>query len=369
MTSPELKISQYRTMHGKNPSAAWLAVACKITPHEAERLLSQGELFHEQKDEQATRSEIPNFPGTKPASVGVFSRTRETISEPEKHQVNGMGSDAGRVGGEAPDIREDEGKVLPTAPDSGRPEVAGIRQYDIPDKPDENHGLIDRLVTKFIGAIKSFVFLSASFGDLSLTVFFYWSLGYDLPSKLVWGLWAVTQTLGKLYLWHVGYKKSAVWAAVLSVIATVSIFLAVIDTQSVRSIATNSHQESAVILSLESQITAKGVENKTLTERLANTPPDYVGASRTITNTIKANDEALRGLREELNKELQAEKTIVEPQFELSAWVVFGQLTNFKWGDPSHIFALVLILGIAIFFEVLIYATTPRKIGGHNELR
>jgi len=217
-------------------------------------------------------------------------------------------------------------------------------------------GFFDKVVVRFISGIKSFVFLSASFGDLALTAFFYWSLGYDLPSKLIWGLWALTQTFGKLYLWHMGYKKGAVLAAVLSVIATVSIFLAVVDTQAIVAVANNTKVKSQTEITIDSKIEL----DHTLQERLKNTPTDYLRGANDINAAIRENNQELAQLRKQLNIESKEQET-KKNQFELSAWIVFSQLTNFKWGDPSHIFALVLILCIAIFFEVLIYATTPRK--------
>lgn len=56
---------------------------------------------------------------------------------------------------------------------------------------------------------------------------------------------------------------------------------------------------------------------------------------------------------------------VLEPQkreFQLDAWRIFSQLTNFAWNDPSHVFALVLTLAISILFEMLIYATAPKKV-------
>lgn len=361
MNTPQQKIIQYRTMHGKNPSAAWLAVACKITPHEAEGLLGQQELFNESQNEQVTRSEIPRFPGTEAIKV---PNDAKPVDDPGIKPVaprsdelrNGIGSggDAGGANGKSGGIqpvlvRENEGTILPATSDGGQPELAKA-------------GLIDCIVTKFIGGIKSFVFLSASVGDLALTVFFYISIGFDMPSRIAMGVWAFTQTLGKIYLWHERLDKGAMFAAALSVVATVSIVLAVADAQSIQAVANNNTEKSAIVKSIEDQIKAKGDENKTLQERLANTPTDYVGASKSITNTIKANDEALQALRDELTKAQDKAKIIEKPKFELSTWIIFSQFTNFKWNDPSHVFAFVLILAIAIFFEVLIRATTPRKL-------
>lgn len=319
MIEPNARITQYYKIHNKLPSANWLAVICKISMDDAKGILNE-------QNKKQDSSEKIDLPPPFPGQAKLQKPTSINITESSHDKGNGS-QDCG-------------------------PAVAIIEQ----------NGLIDSIVIRFIGAIKSFVFLSASLGDLALTAFFYWSLGYDVPSKIIWGLWAITQTLGKLYLWHIGYQKSATWAAVLSVIATVSIFLAVIDVQSVNVAANNSTEKSAIITSLENQIAAKTAENKTLNERLSNTPPDYIGAARALTAAITSNDLALKGIISELNIALKRNKEIQPKQFELSAWQIFSQLTNFKWHDQSHIFAFVLILGIACFFEMLIYATTPRKI-------
>lgn len=360
MTIPERKISQYRSMHGKDPSASWVAVACKITVPEAERLLSQGVLFDESKDEYNKQQETEMVTRTKPTSIGVLNKIFGGIKESKKTE-NDNTHDR-RAGGEASESIKSESSgnndnIKEITRKNDIPMESGNGSANYLGKP----GLIDRLVTKFIGGIKSFVFLSASVGDLALTVFFYISIGFDIPSKISMGIWALTQTLGKIYLWHERLDKGAIFAAALSVVATVSIVLAVADTQSIQAVANNQTEKSAIATSLENQIKAKGEENKTLQERLANTPPDYVGASKTITNTIKANDEALQSLREELNKAQERGKVIEKPKFELSTWKIFSQFTSFKWNDPSHVFAFVLILGIAVFFEILIRATTPRK--------
>lgn len=328
---PEQLIDRYTKLNGKQPPIQWLAGNAKISTAEAERLLSQGELFNEQAKEQIITqkaTEKPIIEAPKEVKSDIPAKKSRLGWNRKKGDVSGrQGRDDGRIEGPTPEL-----------------------------------GIIDRLVVKFIGGIKSFVFLSASLGDLALTVFFYISIGFDMPSKIAMGIWALTQTLGKIYLWHMRLDKGAIFAAALSVVATVSIVLAVADTQSVQAVANNNVVKSAIVISLEDQIKAKGEENKVLQERLANTPPDYVGASRTITNTIKSNDEALQGLREELNKVQEQAKVIERPKFELSTWIIFSQFTNFKWSDPSHIFAFVLILGIAVFFEVLIRATTPRKL-------
>jgi hypothetical protein len=317
--APNDRINQYYKIHNKLPSPNWLAVICKISIDDAK------ELLNEQDEKQDTNEKI-NLPPPFPGQAKLQQPVSIAITEPSHDGGNGI--------------------------QNCEPAVAVIKQ----------DGLIDSIVIRLIGAIKSFVFLSASLGDLAITTFFYWSLGYDVASKIIWGLWAVTQTLGKLYLWHMGYKKSATWAAVLSVIATVSIFLAVIDVQSVSVAANNNTGKSAVITSLENQLAAKTAENHTLNERLKNTPPDYIGAARALTAAITSNDLALKDIISELNIALKRNKEIQPKQLELSAWQIFSQFTNFKWSDKSHIFAFILILGIACFFEMLIYATTPRKI-------
>ena len=211
----------------------------------------------------------------------------------------------------------------------------------------------DKAVIRFTHQLQYFAFLFASIADMALAVFFYWSLGFDLASRVVLGIWGIVQTGGKLFAWANKKTIIALWAAFLSVVATVSIFLAVIDTQS----ASAAVSKTDTVLMIESQIADKSSENKTLDKRLAETPSDYLKAQRDISAMIAENDKTISALRTEL---VTAQK-VVKRDFELDAWKIFSQLTSFKWNDPSHIFALVIILTLAVFFEMLIYVTIPKE--------
>lgn len=210
-----------------------------------------------------------------------------------------------------------------------------------------------KAVIKFTHGLQYFAFLFASLADMALACFFYWSLGYDLASKSVLAVWGVVQTGGKLFAWTNKRTIIALWACALSVVATVSVFLAVIDTQSASTAVTKTDN----VVMVESQLAAKMEEQRTLNERLKNTPSDFLKAQRDISAKMAENDNVLDKLRAELK---DAQK-IVKPDFELDAWKIFSQLTSFKWSDPSHIFALVLILALAVFFEMLIYVTIPKE--------
>jgi hypothetical protein len=336
-------IDRYTKLHGVPPPIQYLVNSAKISTGEAERLLSQKELFNEPIQKPTQIQEIATFPG-EPSGVPDDRKQIPRILGKRVRKSNTI-------------------HMEPTVSRVELSERSIPSQHTISTKGDElKHGLIDRALLKFNSSIKGLVFLFASVADMALAAFFYWSLGFDPVSKVVLAVWGLVQTSGKVWAWSERRNGTAVWAAILSVVATVSIFLAVVDTQNTATIAHNTTQKSAIVASLENQIDAKNTENGTLAVRLANTPPDYVGASKTITNTIKANDEALSALRSELSKALNDENTVKPKEFELSAWKIFSQLTNFAWNDTSHIFALILILGIAVFFELLIYATTPRSI-------
>lgn len=211
----------------------------------------------------------------------------------------------------------------------------------------------EKSVIRFTHGLQYFAFLFASVADMFLAVFFYWSLGFDIFSRIALGIWGIVQTGGKLFAWANKRTIIALWACFLSVIATVSIFLAVIDTQSASSAVTKTDS----VIMIENQIKAKMEENKTLNERLASTPSDYLKAQRDISSKMAENDSVLDKLR----GELASANKLVKPDFSLDSWKIFSQLTAFKWGDPSHIFALVIILSLAVFFEMLIFVTIPKE--------
>ena len=260
------------------------------------------------------------------------------------------------------------GQEFPIAIKNRRNEETGNREMDAgrfnPISGVENivqeifPNWFDRLILYFVTALKNIAFLFSALADLSLACFFYYSLGYDTASRIVLSVFGFVQTGGKLWAWSTSAifsrKILAAWCAALSILATVSVFLAVIETQS-QGVNTG---KSYTIVSIENDIGGKQAENKILAERLKNTPIDYISASKQIAADIRANNEIISNLTAKLEQE-----NISKPlDLRLDAWKIFSQFTNFKWQDMSHIYALCIVLMIAGLLEILIYATTPRRL-------
>jgi hypothetical protein len=262
--------------------------------------------------------------------------------EQETKQDNGEKVEDKKNKNEAEKGLQNRGHVLPIGPTDIQVERVG-----------KNISWFDKIILALVGALQNIAFLFSTIADFALACFFYYSLGFDDLSKIVLTVFGGVQTGGKLWGWSTRKIPLAVLCAVLSVLATLTVFLSVIDMQS----ESTKIQKSKIVLSIEADIDGKNAEQKILQDRLNLIPKDYTTAANGIIKTMAENDAALRDLR----KQLAAESNKKADALKLDAWRIFRQLVDFNYKDPAHFYALAIILLIAVLLEVLIFYTTPRK--------
>lgn len=229
--------------------------------------------------------------------------------------------------------------------------------------------MVEKLVSRFISHISGFAFLVAAVADLGLNGLFYFSLGFDTLTKIVLILWAFVIVGAKVYGWASNVRFMAVSCAILSVVASVSIFLAVLDTQQAN---TAEATQTAVSVaksngSLDRQIAEAEKDIADKKSRRDATPQDQTTVYMRLDKAVTDANALLTSLRAEksdnMNKKPDdAVKTKPgDPvHLNLDAWSIFRQLVGVDWKDAARVFALFFILGLATVLEIIIAYTTPR---------
>jgi len=322
------------------------------------------------------------------ADIQVRSSENKNIShEPEDNEVNEMGNVynlSGNIRSESIIRQLDNGGIndIPQEVEEQAGEQEAVKvikraTMELPVKkvrktnavpPKAKHtaipqtGIFERLVLKFAHVLQYFAFLITSLADLFLAMFFYWSLGYDNASKVILATWGIVQTGSKIWAWSYNRKVIAVWCACLSVIASVSIFLAVIELQASNTVLNNS--TATVTNQIDVRIATLEADRAAQVKRRDSLPVDYSTAIKAANLDISKIDEQLNKLIDKKESSSGSIEKVNTVEISLSAWSIFKQLTDIKWNDAARMFALVFILALSILLEMVIYATVPRNKGG-----
>jgi hypothetical protein len=270
-------------------------------------------------------------------------------------------------------VKEQETKQRPIAKDKVKTVQANGKSKPVNSKakrPGNNQvfkanknqgyvGLFEKLVLKFSHSLSYFSFLIASLADLFLSVFFYYSLGYDGISKISLSLWGVVTIGSKLYAWSYRKYILGLWCAILSVFASVSIFLAVIQTQSEQ--VNQSNSVVTVSSQIDGRISSLEADRKALVTRRDSLPSDYTSAVQKLNIDIAKVDEQINKLMDsKLSPASIAQNEQVE--IKLSAWKIFEQFTTIKWDKPAHVVAFLFIILLAGLLDFVIFVVTPRQV-------
>ncbi len=229
--------------------------------------------------------------------------------------------------------------------------------------------MVDKFINRFINHISGFAFLIAAIADLGLNGLFYFSLGFDMLTKIVLILWAFVIVGAKIYGWANKIHFMAISCAVLSVVASVSIFLAVLDTQQANTQEAAKTSLSAVIAntSLDRQIAKAENDLSDKTTRRDATPQDQTTIYLRLDKSVSDANSLLSSLRAEKVREHSiAESKPTETihsdpvHINLDAWSIFKQLVGVDWSNAARVFALFFIIALATVLEIIVAYTTPR---------
>jgi hypothetical protein len=245
------------------------------------------------------------------------------------------------------------------------------------EMPKRRWPTIEALVIRFSSTLQYFGFIIATLVDIGLAWFFFSSLGSGDTAKVVLGFMGLVLTISKTWGWaYCKIDRKALWVAIVavtfSIFGNTAILRAEIELQAKTALSTNSAQTSkqSPLDVLQKQIKAKQDEltkKETARDSIDLTVEANLPMYNTLDNKVKLANKELTELNGQLGtvqKEVPVAvvSEVKKEDIQLDAWSVFRQWTELDWSDKPRTLAYFFTLFFACLPELVIFATTPRKL-------